>query len=194
VRGCAWPSPAGDTIKLSPRARGTALDSGAIPSIPFHLIEPFLNEAMIFTDNELAVAPRIVATQEGRVLLSRGDTAYVRGELGSNTSFRIFREPKPLKDPTTGRAARLGSRLCRRHRDRPSGETRTGATASRRSSRPLSPVTSIRRSERRRPAGAGAGARVHQLRSACARLARSPGRSSRCMATRSRPARTRSSR
>jgi hypothetical protein len=117
----------GDTLKLSPRARGTPLDSDAIPSIPFHLIEPFLNEAVIFTDNELAVAPRIVATQEGRVLLSRGDTAYVRGELAGNTAFRIFREPKPLKDPTTGEllgweAAYVGATETVR-----SGETRTGS-------------------------------------------------------------------
>jgi hypothetical protein len=122
----AQPVGGGDTLKLSPRARGTSLDADGVPSIPFHLIEPFLNEAVIFTDNELAFAPRIVATQEGRVLLSRGDTAYVRGELGSDTAFRIFREPKPLKDPTTGEvlgyeAAYVGATESVR-----AGETRTG--------------------------------------------------------------------
>jgi hypothetical protein len=116
-----------DTVKLSPRARGTSLDGDAIPSIPFHLIEPFLNEAVIFQTNELALAPRIVATQEGRVLLSRGDTAYVRGDTGSSTSFRIFREPKVLKDPGTGEilgyeAAYVGSTEAVRP-----GETRTGS-------------------------------------------------------------------
>ncbi len=115
------------TTKLSPRVRGTSLDGDAIPSIPFNLIEPFLNEAVIFQGNELATAPRIVATQEGRVLLSRGDTAYVRGETGGNTSFRIFREPKPLKDPTTGEvlgweAVYVGATEAVR-----AGETRTGA-------------------------------------------------------------------
>lgn len=88
--------------KLSPRVRSSALDGEGIPSIPFNLIEPFLNEAVIFQGNELATAPRIVATQEGRVLLSRGDTAYVRGELDGKTSFRIFRQPRALKDPSTG--------------------------------------------------------------------------------------------
>ncbi|HJV63917.1 MAG TPA: LysM domain-containing protein [Albitalea sp.] len=118
--------PAG-TVKLTPKVRTSGLDSDAIPSIPFHLIEPFLNEAVVFQDNELASAPRIVATQEGRVLLSRGDTAYVRGELGGNTAFRIFREPKPLKDPTTGEvlgyeAVYVGATEAVRP-----GETRTGA-------------------------------------------------------------------
>ncbi|HET6599281.1 MAG TPA: LysM domain-containing protein [Burkholderiaceae bacterium] len=90
------------TTKLSPRVRVSELDNAGIPSIPFNLIEPFLNEAVIFETNELEKAPRIVATQEGRVLLGRGDTAYVRGTLGTQRDYRIFREPKPLKDPTTG--------------------------------------------------------------------------------------------
>ncbi|AKJ27244.1 LysM peptidoglycan-binding domain-containing protein [Caldimonas brevitalea] len=88
------------TIKLSPRVRSDALD-GAIASVPLHLIEPFLNEAVIFNTNELESAPRIVATQEGRVLLTRGDTAYVRGELEQKRDWRMFRNPKPLLDPTT---------------------------------------------------------------------------------------------
>jgi hypothetical protein len=87
--------------KLSPRIRSTELGNGGIPSIPFHLIEPFLNEAVIFESNELDAAPRIVATQEGRVMLSRGELAYVRGELANEREFRIFREPRPLLDPTT---------------------------------------------------------------------------------------------
>jgi hypothetical protein len=91
----------GDTVKLSPRVRGTVLDPNGISSIPLNLIEPFLNEAVVFEGNELATAPRIVATQEGRVLLSKGDTAYVRGDVGPNREFRVFREAKPLLDPTT---------------------------------------------------------------------------------------------
>jgi len=89
------------TVKLSPRIRSSGLGDGSIPSIPFHLIEPFLNEAVIFQANELESSPRIVGTQEGRVMLGRGETAYVRGEIAQQREFRIFREPKPLRDPTT---------------------------------------------------------------------------------------------
>ncbi len=90
------------TIKLSPRVRSSATDDGALASIPFNLIEPFLNEAVIFQTNELEQAPRIVATQEGRVMLGRGETAFVRGgDLSGGRQYRIFREPKPLLDPTT---------------------------------------------------------------------------------------------
>jgi hypothetical protein len=90
-----------NTVKLGPKVRSTLLDNGAIASIPLHLIGPFLNEAVVFSGNELDTAPRIVATQEGRVMLSRGETAYVRGDLGGARDFRLFRELKPLADPTT---------------------------------------------------------------------------------------------
>ena len=88
------------TGKLSPRIRSSGVGDDALASIPFNLIEPFLTEAVIFQTNELEQSPRIVATQAGRVLLSRGDLAYVRGDLAGN-EYRIFREPKPLLDPTT---------------------------------------------------------------------------------------------
>ena len=93
--------PVDGTDKLSPRVRSSAIGSDALASIPFGLIEPFLNDAVIFQTDELVRAPRIVATQENRVVLGRGDTAYVRGDLSNGTDYRIFREPKPLVDPTT---------------------------------------------------------------------------------------------
>jgi hypothetical protein len=119
--------PVGDTVRLSPRVRGTDTGRNPIASIPFHLIEPFLNEAVIFEKNELESAPRIVAAQEGRVMMGKGETAYVRGDLGTNTAYRIFREPRALLDPTTKEvlgfeAAYVGSADYIR-----TGETRTGA-------------------------------------------------------------------
>ena len=90
-----------NTVRLSPKVRSSAL-SGAVASIPLNLIEPFMNEAIIFETDELQLAPRIVATPEGSVLLARGDRAYARGDLGPGRNYRIFREARPMKDPTTG--------------------------------------------------------------------------------------------
>ncbi len=98
--GAAGNAASGDA-RLSPRVRSQDLTVQGVASIPFHLIEPFLNEAVIFEGDALQRAPRIVATQEGSVLLSRGDLAYVRGELGNQREYRVFREPRPLRDPTT---------------------------------------------------------------------------------------------
>jgi hypothetical protein len=92
---------AGGTVKLSPKVRSQVLDNGAIAAIPLNLIGPFLNEAVVFNSNDLEVAPRIVATQEGRVLVSRGETAYVRGDTAAARDYRLFRELSPLIDPET---------------------------------------------------------------------------------------------
>jgi hypothetical protein len=97
----AQPLGEGGDSKLTPRVREGSLDD-AISTVPVHLLEPFFNEAVIFdTSEELLNAPRVVATQEGRVMLSRGETAYVRGDIGGRRDWRLFREPKPLRDPTT---------------------------------------------------------------------------------------------
>lgn len=116
-----------NTVKLSPRVRAQMLDNGAIASIPLHLIGPFLNEAVVFSTGELELAPRIVATQEGRVMLSKGEAAYVRGDLRGATDFRLFRRPKALLDPVTREtlgyeAAYVGAAEFER-----AGEDRVGA-------------------------------------------------------------------
>ena len=99
-----------ETVKVSPRTRYQSLADDAIPTLKSQMIEPFLTEAIIVDDAGLTAAPRIVATQESRVLLSRGDRAYARGPVGSQIvegagklpDYRVFRNATPLKDPETG--------------------------------------------------------------------------------------------
>ncbi|WP_407074915.1 LysM peptidoglycan-binding domain-containing protein [Roseateles sp.] len=92
---------AGDTVKLSPQMRISALDSNAIPSISLNLIQAFLADTVVFDTDVLATAPRVVAAQEGHVLLGRGDLAYARGDFAGATDFRVFRNSRPLVDPAT---------------------------------------------------------------------------------------------
>lgn len=91
----------GEAVKLRPQMRIAATDSGAITAIPLHLIQPFLTDAVVFETDQLAQAPRVVATQEGHVLLGKGDIAYARGDFGGTRDFRIFRTARTLRDPTT---------------------------------------------------------------------------------------------
>ena len=98
------------TVKLEPRVRSNTLDNGAIGSIPLHLIGPFLNEAVIYTTDELAMAPRVVAAQEGHVSMYKGQLAYVRGDLDGAREYRLFREPRPLIDIDTGELLGFESR------------------------------------------------------------------------------------
>ena len=89
------------TERISPRIRIEGLGQEAIPAISSADIEPFLSQPLIIEENQLAGTPRIVAAQEGHVFLGKGDTAYVRGNLGNDTTFQVFRPGTPLKDPET---------------------------------------------------------------------------------------------
>lgn len=100
----------GGTIKLSPRTRFDAMSGLALPTLNPSLIEPFLAEPIVVDQDTLKLAPRIVAGNDDRVLLARGDRAYARGEAGTPLlevpgpvkQYRIFRNATPLKDPGTG--------------------------------------------------------------------------------------------
>ncbi|MFZ6723673.1 LysM peptidoglycan-binding domain-containing protein [Undibacterium sp. Ji49W] len=89
------------TEKWTPRSRNQGLGDNAIPAIPASVIEPFLSQPLIVEKNELASAPRIIGTKEGRVNLGQGEKAYVRGDLDGGTSFQVFRPGVPLLDPET---------------------------------------------------------------------------------------------
>ncbi|WP_409997538.1 LysM peptidoglycan-binding domain-containing protein [Curvibacter sp. APW13] len=95
-----------ETVRVSPRTRIEPLAANALPTLKSSVIEAFLAEPMILDAETLQSAPRIVATQENRVLLSRGDRAYARGAgllpeaVGSE--FRVFRDATPMKDPDSG--------------------------------------------------------------------------------------------
>lgn len=88
------------TVRLSPQVRSEGLGAQqAIPAIPANAIEPYLSQPLVLGQNELDGAPRIIATQEGRVMLGKNDKAYVRGDLGTDKAFQVFRPGTPLKDP-----------------------------------------------------------------------------------------------
>jgi len=103
------------TVRVSPRTRYESLADASIPTLAPQAIEPFLAEPLIVDALSFSQAPRIVATQEGRVLLSRGDRAYALGGYvggdgpgqplsegkGEPLDYRVFRNATALKDPTT---------------------------------------------------------------------------------------------
>ena len=82
-----------------------------MPSLQNSLIEPFLSNGIIVDDQTMNNAPRIVAAQDGRVFLTRGDHAYVRSSSSNELiddphqkqkAYLVFRDATPLKDPVTG--------------------------------------------------------------------------------------------
>lgn len=115
TRQASSDGPPTDTVRVSPRTRYESLADNSIPTLSPNAIEPFLSEAVLVDETTFSRAPRIVAAQEGRVLLSRGDRAYARGEYvggvptgtplsdakGQPLDYRVYRNATALKDPTT---------------------------------------------------------------------------------------------
>ncbi len=97
------------TVKLSPTVRIEGPRADALPTLKNNQIEPFLAEPIVVDELALSLAPRIVAMQDNRVLLSAGDRAYALGAPGRPLLegpdrpklFRVYRDPKPLIDPVT---------------------------------------------------------------------------------------------
>ncbi len=94
---------AGPSERAQPRVRSQPIEASAIPTIRADVIEPFLNRPLIVDEKGLKDNPRIVGAQEGRVYLSRGDIAYVRGLKAEQTEsdWYIYRSAKALLDPDT---------------------------------------------------------------------------------------------
>jgi len=102
IGGAAQPARPAESgsVKLGPRMRVESLAKEQIPSIPAAVIEPFLTRPLIVEPDGLDKAPTIVGTQSDRVILSTGNSAYVRGIGASKEeTWYVYRRGVPLVDP-----------------------------------------------------------------------------------------------
>ncbi|MBK7354946.1 MAG: LysM peptidoglycan-binding domain-containing protein [Propionivibrio sp.] len=84
--------------KLQPQIYSEQI-SQAIPPIPPNTIEPFLSAPLVVEVNGLDSAARIVATQQDRVFLGNGDTAYVDNADPAQSKWQVYRNGKPMLNP-----------------------------------------------------------------------------------------------
>ena len=102
--GAAGGIPPSGTSRLAPRVRAESLADQGIPSIPPSAIEPFLSRPLVIEPDGLNKAPTIIGTEKDRVILSEGNTAYVRGMGGGGEeTWFVYRNGAPLVDPDTNR-------------------------------------------------------------------------------------------
>lgn len=72
------PGPSMQTVKLSPSARITTLET-AVPTIPLDAIGQFLKYPRIVTEKELEDSPYIIASNEDHLISATGGKVYARG-------------------------------------------------------------------------------------------------------------------
>jgi hypothetical protein len=86
--------------RLSPQVRGSPVNAMPIPTIPAKSIEPFLVRPLVVDSAQVARAPTIVATTDKRVVISAGDTAWVKGMPAEPLArWQVYRQGRVFQDP-----------------------------------------------------------------------------------------------
>jgi hypothetical protein len=91
----------GEMVKLGPQVRAEKI-AEEIPSIPPQVIEPYLSQPLVIEPAGFEGAPRIIATQEGRVFTGNGDTVFATGADPKIVQWQVYRPGKKLIDPDSG--------------------------------------------------------------------------------------------
>lgn len=90
------------SVRLEPRIRVEQREAKAVPAIPPKTIEAFLSKPLIVGEDDLSSAPRIIATEEDRVVLGAGNVAYAEGITEQQGGiWQIFRRGDAVIDPET---------------------------------------------------------------------------------------------
>jgi hypothetical protein len=89
-----------ETITLQPGIVEEPLDKAAVPTIPLNVIAPFLSQPLVIEKDQLANAPRIIAGQDNRVVLSPGTKIYINKiEEEDGIDWFVYRPGEALVDP-----------------------------------------------------------------------------------------------
>ncbi len=89
--------------RLNPKIRTQGLPPGAIPSIPSANLQAFLTRPLVIEEHELALAPTIIASRDGRVVMGHNDIAFVEGVVvADGQRFQVVRPGRVFKDPDSG--------------------------------------------------------------------------------------------
>lgn len=92
-----------ESTKLSPRIRSEVIRvEEAIPTLPYTLIQPFLQRPLIASASGLNNAARVIATEDGRGLITLGDRIYASATELNQPDWHIVRLGRTLREPESG--------------------------------------------------------------------------------------------
>ncbi len=87
------------TQKLQPGIHES--DIKPIASVPLDAIDAFLTQPLVAADGDQMQQATIVATEEGRLNTSKGDTIFARNVPPSVYDWQVYRRAEPIIDPLT---------------------------------------------------------------------------------------------
>lgn len=92
-----------ETVKLSPTVHATPIIvEDAIPTIPYATVKAFLQRPLVADGAALAKAPKLIASEDGRVMITLGDRVYADAVATDAKDWNIVRLGKPLLDSASG--------------------------------------------------------------------------------------------
>jgi len=92
----------GGTVKLRPEVHSEPIPR-EVPSIPVHLVEPFISLPLVVDENGLDGAPQIISLNASRVIAGDGDEIFVIGVKEDAPRWHIYRPGTPVKNPANGK-------------------------------------------------------------------------------------------
>ena len=94
--------PSSNIEKLKPQIYATPINE-AIATIPLDEINAFLSKSRLLEEEELEIAPYVLAGDSQRLILGAGDKFYARGQFADDVAaYSIYRKDKVYADPETG--------------------------------------------------------------------------------------------
>lgn len=87
--------------RLQPQIRYEDLGT-AIPTIPYDAVAGFLSRPTVLDAEYAKSLPYVLASADGRLIMSQGNKVYARGNLGTGINYNIFNIGEPYVDPETG--------------------------------------------------------------------------------------------
>ncbi len=94
--------PSSNIEKLKPQIYATPINE-AIATIPLDEINAFLSKSRLLEEEELEIAPYVLAGDNQRLILGAGDKFYARGQFADDVAaYSIYRKDKVYADPETG--------------------------------------------------------------------------------------------
>ncbi|MBU2883244.1 LysM peptidoglycan-binding domain-containing protein [Psychrosphaera sp. B3R10] len=88
-------------LKMSPQKRVSHKRDEPIPLVPLNSIAPFLSYEQTLEEDVIEGLPYVLGTDRAIKRATVGDMLYIKGDLGAERRFAIYRKGKKYIDPET---------------------------------------------------------------------------------------------
>lgn len=85
-------------IKMSPLGRKTVKQQEAIPALPWSVIQPYIENDMIMSQQEYDLLPHLLGNHDGAERFANGDLVLSKGDKTSAEAYSIVRKQNEIYD------------------------------------------------------------------------------------------------